>query len=158
MLQSSFFSSAQAHRLPLLSKQSPLARPHGCMNVESLPSTLHFMIRSFGWSVKKIFPSASQAGPSVNSNSPESLCGDSPGAMSLLSAAVRLVRQRKVWSSAIIFMNEPMLVIGLACVKSDLALKAPKQRPVSKATEAYVRQARFRRTPRFYHRTEARRG
>ena len=56
MDHSSFFSSAQAIRLPCASKHMPLARPAGCRNVESLPSTLHFMMRSLGWSVKKTLP------------------------------------------------------------------------------------------------------
>ena len=38
MRQSSFFSSAQAQRLPWRSKHRPLDRPQGCRNVESLPS------------------------------------------------------------------------------------------------------------------------
>ena len=42
MHHSSFFRSAQAQRFPLASKERPLARPHGCMKVESLPSMPHF--------------------------------------------------------------------------------------------------------------------
>src|SRR4051794_25379651 len=67
-------------RFPCASKQSPFDRPHGPLNVESLPSTDHFRIRSFGWSVKKTLPSASDAGPSVNLNSPASICSFAPGA------------------------------------------------------------------------------
>jgi hypothetical protein len=48
MDQSSFFSSAQAIRLPLASKYIPLLRPAGFRNVVSFPSTLHFRIRSLG--------------------------------------------------------------------------------------------------------------
>ena len=59
----------------------PLARPAGCRNVESLPSTLHFRMRSFGWSVKKTLPSASHVGPSVNSKSPASFSSLAPGAI-----------------------------------------------------------------------------
>ena len=33
------------------------------MKVESLPSTLHFRMRSLGWSVKKTLPSASRGRP-----------------------------------------------------------------------------------------------
>ena len=66
MHHSSFFSSAHAHRLPSLSRHSPLERPQGCLNVESFPSTDHLRMRSLGWSVNRTLPSASQAGPSVN--------------------------------------------------------------------------------------------
>ena len=45
---SSFFSSAQAMRLPDTVMNIPFARPAGCMNVESFPSVLHRRIRSFG--------------------------------------------------------------------------------------------------------------
>ena len=77
----SFFSSAQAQRLPWASKHRPLDRPQGFMKVVSLPSVLHFMIRSLGWSVKNTLPWASAAGPSVNSNPPASTVSFAPGAM-----------------------------------------------------------------------------
>ena len=51
------------------------------MKVVSLPSVLHFMIRSLGWSVKKTLPWASAAGPSVNSNPPARTVSFAPGAM-----------------------------------------------------------------------------
>src|SRR5262245_61668550 len=81
MDHNSVFSSAQASRLPCASKHMPLARPAGSMNVDNLPSTLHFMIRLFGWSVKKTLPSLSHVGPSVNLNSPASFSSFAPGAM-----------------------------------------------------------------------------
>src|SRR6266446_7815143 len=92
--QSSFVASAQAQRFPWASKHSPLARPHGCRKVESFPSVLHFRMRSLGWSVKKTFPCASQAGPSVNANPSASFCKLSPGAMILLSAASNCAQTR----------------------------------------------------------------
>jgi hypothetical protein len=79
----SFFSSAQAIKLPLASKYMPFARPAGCMNVDSLPSTLHSRMRSFGWSVKKTLPLMSHVGPSVNWKSPASFSSFAPGAMTL---------------------------------------------------------------------------
>ena len=80
MRHSAFFSSAQAHRRPWPSKHSPLARPAGWRNVDSLPSTLHSKMRSLGWSVKNTLPFASQAGPSVNANPSASFCNCAPGA------------------------------------------------------------------------------
>src|SRR5688500_17919015 len=80
MDQSSFFSSAQATRLPVRSKYIPLLRPAGWRNVERVPSTLHFRIRSLGWSVKKTFPAASAVGPSVKEKSPASFSTVAPGA------------------------------------------------------------------------------
>ncbi len=62
----------------------PLDRLLGFMNTESLPLTLHFMIRSFGWSVKYTLPSGSQVAPSVNSNSPASFSTLAPGAVTLV--------------------------------------------------------------------------
>src|SRR6185503_5633785 len=85
--QSSFFSSAHAIRLPALSKYVPLLRPAGCTKVVSLPSTLDFMMRSLGWSVKKTLPSLSAAGPSVNEKSPESFSRFAPGAFKSTGAA-----------------------------------------------------------------------
>ena len=41
-------SSAHASRCPFASKYMPLARPAGWRNVESVPSTLHFMMRLLG--------------------------------------------------------------------------------------------------------------
>src|SRR5580692_8338231 len=87
MDQSSFFSSAQAIRLPLASIYIPLARPDGCMKVESAPSTLHSMMRLLFWSVKKTFPMESHVGPSVNEKSLESFSSVAPGAMTLCPAA-----------------------------------------------------------------------
>src|SRR4051812_34917741 len=84
MRHNSFFSSAQARRLPLASKHRPLDRPHGCRKVLSLPSVLHFRMRSLGWSVKKTLPSASAAGPSVKAKSPASFSNLAPGAIRLL--------------------------------------------------------------------------
>src|SRR5262245_66039450 len=86
MRQSSFFSSAQAHRFPLASKQRPLDRPHGLRKVDSLPSMPHLRMRSLGWSVKKTLPSASAAGPSVNWKSPASFSTLAPEATGLSAA------------------------------------------------------------------------
>src|SRR5437868_788666 len=59
-----FCSSAQAIRSPLRSNHMPFDLPHGFIHSETEPSTLHFMIRSLGWSVKNTFPERSVAGPS----------------------------------------------------------------------------------------------
>src|SRR5579863_10491061 len=53
------------------------------MNVDSLPSTLHSMMRLLGWSTKKTLPDLSQVAPSVNLKPPESFCSVAPGAMTL---------------------------------------------------------------------------
>src|ERR1039458_6965497 len=87
MDQSSFFSSAHAIRLPLASMYIPLARPEGCRKVDRTPSTLHSMIRLLFWSVKKTLPLASQVGPSVNENSPESFSSLASGAITLCAEA-----------------------------------------------------------------------
>src|ERR1022692_549144 len=87
MDQSSFFSSAHAIRLPLASMYMPLARPEGCMKVESTPFTLHSMMRLLFWSVKKTLPLASQVGPSVNEKSLESFSSFAPGATTLCAEA-----------------------------------------------------------------------
>src|SRR5271170_141882 len=87
MVQSSVFSSAHAIRLPLASMYIPLARPEGCMKVESTPSTLHSMMRLLFWSVKKTLPMASQVGPSVNEKSLESFSSFAPGAITLCAEA-----------------------------------------------------------------------
>jgi hypothetical protein len=50
------------------------------MNVDSFPSTLHSMMRSFGWSTKKTLPFLSHVAPSVNAKSPASFWSFAPGA------------------------------------------------------------------------------
>src|SRR5882762_9705526 len=68
------------------------------MNVDCLPSMLHSIMRSLGWSVKKTFPSASHVGPSVNSKPPASFFRVWPGAILLsvlLSAARKVVLKKQ---------------------------------------------------------------
>ena len=57
------------------------------MKVVSTPATLHSMIRSLGWSVKKILPLASQVGPSVNEKPLDSRSSLAPGAITLCADA-----------------------------------------------------------------------
>jgi hypothetical protein len=94
MDHSSFFSSAQAIRFPARSKYIPLLRPAGWRKVVSLPSTLHFRMRSLGWSVKKTLPAASAVGPSVKAKPSASFSTWAPGARRSSKARAGAARAR----------------------------------------------------------------
>src|SRR5882724_1442689 len=74
-------SSAQAIRLPFLSKYIPLERPAESKKTDSLPSVSYSHILLLGWSVKKILPRLSTAGPSVKLNWPDTSTGTVPAAI-----------------------------------------------------------------------------
>src|ERR1035437_5591339 len=144
MDHNSVFSSAQAMRLPLPSKYIPLARPAGSRNVDNLPSTLHFMMRLFGWSVKKTLPSLSHVGPSANWKSPESFSSFAPAAMTLLVSAAMICAAANRAAVAELLMICIFMVFDFVQPPSDAGSVTS---PLLKSTYSSVKSAAYITAP-----------
>src|SRR5690606_23880761 len=103
--------------------------PAGFMNSDSFPSTLHFRMRLFGWSVKKILPALSQVGPSVKLNSCASRSSFAPGAMTLDEfVGVWAINGRIVPSNAVSKRGEVFISLGMF-FGNELHERRAKARP-----------------------------